>query len=282
MCLFVSRQQTKWLNVVLDLNGIHCECVGRSSLRKGGSHNVKDNIFSDECPTIAGTKAIYVRPGLQEFLAEISHFANRVVVWSSMLKKNAEPVTKFLFHCSKPPIHILGQEECQKIETSQGKFLHHPKDMYKLIYLKILAHHLFPNPTDGTSFSRDNTLLIDDSLEKSVCNERGNAIFLKPWEHKLRGENFLMESLAPWLRQLQEGCDPGHLRQYVETIQIGFAPMTDSDHLMQDILKGMRESATNLGSRFELPGMDLVIEFGMSREQRHLGNRKLCVTDCGQ
>ena len=115
-----------------------------------------------------------------------------------------------------------------------------------------------------------------------MCNERGNAIFLKPWEHKLRGDNFLMGSLAPWLRQLQEGCDPGHLRQYVETNRIGVAPMTGFDHLMQDILKGMRESATNLGSRFELPGMNLVIESRASREQRRLGNRKLYITNCGQ
>ena len=99
MCLFVSRQRTKWLNIVLDLNGILCECVGRSSLRKGvTTHNVKDNIFSDECPTIARTKAVYIHLSLQKFLEEISQFANRVVVWSSMLKKNAEPVTEFLFH----------------------------------------------------------------------------------------------------------------------------------------------------------------------------------------
>ena len=58
---------------MLDLYGILCECVGRSSLRKGVTmHNVKDNIFSDECPTIAGMKAVYFRLGLQEFLAEIS------------------------------------------------------------------------------------------------------------------------------------------------------------------------------------------------------------------
>ena len=73
VCLFVSWQRMKWLNIVLDLNGILCECVGRSSLRKGmTTHNVKDNIFSNECSTIAGTKAVYVRPGLQEFLTEIS------------------------------------------------------------------------------------------------------------------------------------------------------------------------------------------------------------------
>ena len=149
-----------------------------------------------------------------------------------MLKKNAEPMTEFLFHCSKPTFHILGQEECQKIETSWGKFLHHPKDKYKLIYLKVLADHLFPHPTHGTSFSRDNILLIDDSPEKSVCNEHGNAIFLKPWEHELREDNFLMGSLAPWLLQLQEGCYPGHLRQYVETNRIGVAPMMGFDHLM--------------------------------------------------
>ena len=129
-----------------------------------------------------------------------------------MLKKNVESLTEFLFQCSKPPFHILGQEHCQKIETSWGKFLHHPKDMYKFIYQKVLADHLFPHRTDGTSFSKDNTLLIDDSLEKSVCNECGSAIFLKPWEHKLRGDNFLIGSLAPWLCLLQEGCDPGHLR----------------------------------------------------------------------
>ena len=67
----------------------------------------------------------------------------------------------------------------------------------------------------------------------------------------------------------------------METHRIGVAPMTGSDHLMHDILNGMRESATNLGSHYELPGIDLVIESRTSREQRHLGNREFCITDFG-
>ena len=201
--LFVFRRLTKWLNVVLDLNGILCEGVGRASLSKGmTTYDVKDNIFSDECPTIAGAKAVYIRPSLREFLAEILHIANCVLVWSSMLKKNAEPISEFLSQNSKPPFDILGQEQCAKIETSRGKFLHHPTDSRKLIYLKVLADQLFSHSSDGASFSKENTLLIDDSPEKSVCNEIGNAIFLQPWEHRLRGDKFLMESLVPWFRLL--------------------------------------------------------------------------------
>jgi hypothetical protein len=30
-------------------------------------------------------------------------------------------------------------------------------------------------------FDSNNTILIDDSLEKNVCNETGNAIFIKSW-----------------------------------------------------------------------------------------------------
>ena len=124
-------------------------------------------------------------------------------------------MAKFLFQNSKLPFDILGQAQCGKIETSRGKFLHHPKDTYKLIYLKLLADQIFSHSSGGASFSKENTLLIDYSPEKSVCNEIGNAIFLQPWEHRLRGDEFLMGSLVHWLRQLHEDCDPGPLQQYV-------------------------------------------------------------------
>ena len=263
--LSVRQHQSKWLNVVLDLNGILCECVGRSSLAKGvKTYDAKDNNFSPECPTIVGTKAVYVRPGLRDFLLELTQITSRVVVWSSMLKRNAEPVVEFLFHGLKRPFDIFGQEQCRRIETSRGKFLRHPMNSQKHVYLKVLADQLFSDPSNG--FTKDNTLLIDDSPEKSVCNENGNAMFLLPWDHRCKADNFLMRNLAPWLRSLQENCAQGHLREYVDAKRIGIDPVTSSNPLLPDILKGMKESAAVLGSRFEVPGMNIVIDARTCRE----------------
>ena len=44
------------------------------------------------------------------------------------------------------------------------------------IFMKVLSEQLFH---ESSPFTKENTLVIDDSREKSVCNERGNAIFFE-------------------------------------------------------------------------------------------------------
>ena len=135
-------------------------------------------MFSHKEPTVIGTKAVYVCPGVQEFLGELSLLANHIIVWSSMMRKSVEPIAGFLFQNTREPYVILGQEQCRKVERFRGKFVTEGGNPFKVLLLKVLGEHLFLDPGDPSSFSKDDTILIDDSPFKSVLNENGNAVFL--------------------------------------------------------------------------------------------------------
>lgn len=249
----------KWLNIVFDLNGILCHTAQKSSGEKFSPYQLQDNVLSHRNPTIIGPKAVYARQNIAEFLREVSSLADRVLVWTSMFKRNAEPIAGHLFRGCKGPYDILSQDQCSKIEVSPGRFF---QIGIAVLCMKVLSEHLFTNVSGDTSFSPDNTLLIDDSPAKSICNENGNAIFLRTWNQHERQDDVLMGELLPWLRRLDSNCQPGHMRRYVEENRIGLNPLRPGDYHVKDIINGMRESSMNMGSRYRLPGIGVVIEGG--------------------
>jgi hypothetical protein len=258
--MLVPELRRKWLNVVFDLNGVLCESEGQGPHLKKAYHQVHDNIFSDRVPTIIGTKAVFVRPNVREFLEEVSRISHRVVVWSSMMKKTVEPVASFLFQNCRAPFDILGQDNCRRIEITKGKYLKQAGSPWKDLFLKVLDEQLFVDPDDPASFNKDNTILIDDSPQKAILNENGNGVFLDSWSHHGRGDKVLMGSLAPWLRRVHEDCPIGRLAEFVDANRIGVPPMCPSDDRAEYILVGLRELAKKFGSRFVLPGWNVVIE----------------------
>ena len=126
--------------------------------------------------------------------------------------------------------------------------------------MKVLSEALFSNNGGGSTFDVTNTILIDDSPDKSVCNENGNAIFLETWNHTKRRDNVLMDDLLPWLQRLHSSCLEGGLLEYVNENRIGLNPLDCNDYYLQKIMEGMRDFAEVMGSRFQLPGIGLVIE----------------------
>ena len=83
----VLTTKAKWLNIVLDINEILCHCMEKAGTSKMPSmYDVQHQIHSSAVPTIVGPKAVYTCPGLLKFLTEISKFATRIVIWSSMKK----------------------------------------------------------------------------------------------------------------------------------------------------------------------------------------------------
>ena len=245
----------KWLNIVFDLNGVLCQTVFKSTVEKMKSYKVQDHVLYHRYPTIIGPKAVFARPNVGEFLREVSNIANRVVVWTSMMRRNAEPIAAHLFYGCKQPYEILGQENCTRIEVSKRKFFNlNGKDHC----LKVLSESLFSNPT-GTPFTVNNTLLIDDSPSKSVCNENGNAVFLDTWSHAQRRDDVLMGELLSWLRRLHSQSLNGDMRRYVEDNRIGMNPLSSSDSTMKKIVEAMRESGKVMGACYKLLGIGLVL-----------------------
>ena len=251
----MPRQQRKWLNIVLDVNGVLGQCIPKFELgRVRRVHEMRDNIFSHETPTIIGGKAVYARQNLREFLRQLSNIALRIVVWTSMVRSNADLVASYLFTGNSRPYRILAQDQCKMIVFPPGRL---SRPGQTAIFMKVLSEQLFH---ESSPFTKENTLLIDDSREKSVCSERRNAIFLKPWTHDDENDNVLLGRLLPWLESLHNGCPAGQLRQYVNANRIGLGPPTRDDYLVQEMMALMREAARERGARYEIPWLNVVVE----------------------
>lgn len=254
----------KWLNIVFDLNGILCHTAFRSTRVGQRSYKLEDNVLCHQIPTVVGPKVVFARPNLGEFLRQVFAMADNVLVWTSMQKRNADAIVGHLFRGTQAPDAILSQEQCTKIELSPGRFFHVG---HKLMCMKVLSETLFTNRTGDTFFSSGNTLLIDDSPIKSICNENGNAVFLRTWNPHVGEDDFLLGELLPWLRGLDSRCQAGELRRYVEANRIGVNPSSVGDLAVDDLIARMRESSKNMGTRFNLPGLGMVVEGGRIRSR---------------
>jgi hypothetical protein len=174
----VLTTKAKWLNIILDMNGILCHCMEKAGTsRMPFVYDESQGIHSSTVPMIVGSKAVFMRPGLLEFFTEISKFVARIFIWSSMKRFIVDKIVGYLFRGLPLPFDILGQDSCRKIETSRGKYLIVIGGS-KEIFLKNLSKALF---VGSTLFDQENTILIDDSPEKCVCNDRGNSLFFKTW-----------------------------------------------------------------------------------------------------
>ena len=70
-----SRPSSKWLNIVLDLNGVLCQCVERSTAsRHRRTFREDQHVYSSRIPTLVGPKGVYYCPCVCEFLHFISGF----------------------------------------------------------------------------------------------------------------------------------------------------------------------------------------------------------------
>ena len=223
-------------------------------MRHGRTYSKGHHMYSSEIPTLVGSKGVYYHPRMREFLKCVSDFAARIVIWSSMKRTTVSSIANYLFHGLPLPFAILGQDHCQTIDVGEGKCVLRGNDR-KLIFLKIMPNQLFNSLAKSWPFTNDNTLLIDDSSEKNVCNESGNAIFMESWSRQRLDFNFLMDTLAPWLISLSSNCKPGQFRKYVDENRIGVPPMSADDPLLLHLMRGMAMSVKNVGVHYNVIGI---------------------------
>ena len=172
---------------------------------KGLSNQSDLHVYSSTVPTIVGSKGVYTRLGVREFLGNLSQFAN-IVIWLSMLDDTARQVCTWLFDELPPPDLVFGQKACGRIPFALKVDLAYPDNSEKKIFLKTLGNALF-GKEDG-KYTLDSTILIDDSLEKSILNYRGNSIFLNSWTMD-ENDSYLNSELQPWLQTLRTICKVG-------------------------------------------------------------------------
>ena len=137
---------------------------------------------------------------------------------------------------------ILGQDSCRRIETLRSKYLIVIGGS-KEIFLKVFSEKLF---IESTHIDSQNTILIDESLEKYMCNDSGNCLFLETWNPLDAFDNFLLCTLGPWLLNLHKNYSQGQLKDFINSEQIGVRPLARDSEVVLHIGRGMAFSSTNI------------------------------------
>jgi hypothetical protein len=104
-------------------------------------------------------------------------------------------------------------------------------------------------------FNRINTILINGNLEKCVCNEIGNPIFLLTWTCQALIDDFLLNVLVPWLLWLYTNCNLGQLKDYVNTNRTRVSPLAAISKLLLHIAREMALSHKNFGIQYNIVGV---------------------------
>ena len=136
---------------------------------------------------------------------------------------------------------IYGQESYDTIQVNNGEELKYPK-FDKNIFLKTMNSHLFLE--EASRYKENNSVLIDDSPEKSILNNTGNVVFLKSWKHTIKNcssNNYLCTELALLLERLyKEGW--GDVAQFVNRNRLGVNPLVPDDTMYELIMNGLKKT----------------------------------------
>jgi hypothetical protein len=154
-----SANVQQWLNVILDLNGVLCSCIQKSTMTRRGPQQkpyyAEGFLHSTTIPTCIGPKAVYVCPCLAKFIRRVSGFAD-ITAWSSMMQSTASEVIKYLFRKNVQPVAVYRQKSCDTIQVNEGEELKYPKSD-KSVFLKTMSAHMFLG--EAFRYNKNNTIL---------------------------------------------------------------------------------------------------------------------------
>ncbi|KAM3307929.1 putative protein isoform X1 [Capsicum chacoense] len=202
--------------LVLDINGLLLDILPLYYV----PYRLKPDII------ISG-KAVFRRPFHDDFLQFCFERFN-VGVWSSRIKRNMELVLDFLLgdakhkllfcwdqsHCTDTGYPVVGKNRSKPIILKN---------------LKKLWDKSEPDlPWERGEYDESNTLLLDDSPHKALCNPPNTAIF--PNSYHFRDKND--DSLGPGgdLRVYLEGLSMAeNVQRYVESNPFGQRPITEKN-----------------------------------------------------
>ena len=75
------------------------------------------------------------------------------------------------------------------------------------------------------------------------------------WSCHEPNNNFLVDTLAPWLNRMSLSCMLSQLREYVDKNRIGSPPLAADDPLLLHMMRGMALSAKNVGVHYNVIGV---------------------------
>ncbi|XP_055827435.1 uncharacterized protein LOC129895710 [Solanum dulcamara] len=202
--------------LVLDLNGLLADIVPLQHVPYGF-----------KVDTIVPGKAVFKRPFNDDFLQFCLEKFN-VGVWSSRIRKNVELVLDFLLgnakekllfcwdqsHCTDTGFPVVGKRRSKPIILKK---------------LKKLWEKFEPDlPWERGEYDESNTLLLDDSPHKALCNPPNTAAFPNTYLYTDEKD----DSLGPEgdLRVYLEGLSMAeNVQKYVESNPFGQRPITEKN-----------------------------------------------------
>ncbi|KAA8541049.1 hypothetical protein F0562_025012 [Nyssa sinensis] len=199
--------------LILDVNGLLADIVQYVS-------------YGYQADTIIAHKPVFKRPFCDDFLQFCFERFN-VGVWSSRTKRNMQLVIEFLMGKTKDNL-LFCWDRSHCTETGYNTVENRDKPLI-LKELKKLWEKHDPNlPWERGEYNETNTLLLDDSPYKALCNPPNTAIFPYSYRYKDVKDN----SLGPGgdLRVYLEGLAlVENVQKYVEQNPFGQRPITEKN-----------------------------------------------------
>ena len=121
-----------------------------------------------------------------------------------------EKICEYMFKGLPMPLHIFGQDSCDRLNImgqNNRVTTMKVKDMHKDIFLKTLSKGSFRR--FNGKFTKDNTIIIDNSLVKHILNNSENVLLPVSWSYNgaNSSDTFLMDTLLPCLQKLHRNQD---------------------------------------------------------------------------
>ncbi|KAJ6822774.1 uncharacterized protein M6B38_387295 [Iris pallida] len=195
--------------LVLDLNGLLCDVVHRSQ-RPPYAHK------------IVGKSSVFKRPFCDDFL-KFCYERFVVGVWSSRLKENVQGIVSCVVGDAQNLSFCWDISRCTLTGYKTIEDEHKPLVLKEL--KKLWNKEEADLPWEVGDYSPSNTLLIDDSPYKALCNPPHTGIFPHPYSHWDKNDN----SLGPGgdLRVYLEGLSVADdVQQYVQEHPFGKRAIT--------------------------------------------------------
>ncbi|KAG0464733.1 hypothetical protein HPP92_018897 [Vanilla planifolia] len=199
--------------LVLDLNGLLADIVN-------------DYHFSCGVQMRVGGKPFFKRPFCDDFLKFC--FENfDIGIWSSRRRHNVDCVVEYLLRDYKHKV-LFCWDQSKCTYTGAKTIENHHKPLVLKELKKLWDKEDSELPWEKGEYSPSNTLLLDDSPYKAICNPPYTAIFPHPYHYQDEGD----ASLGPggdirvYLEQLVAADD---VQRYVKEHPFGQSAITTSD-----------------------------------------------------
>lgn len=162
-----------------------------------------------------------------------------------MKRSNVRPIADHLFRDIESPMYVLGQEQCgiMMCRNRRGRVV-----PYKV---KGTDKDLLLKPMDkldrlkSWNFTKNNTIIVDDSPIKHFMNYSSQVVLLDTWSYNGDGvaDNYLVTELLPWIRRLHL-ARPRSLYPWRKDNKFGRPTLLEEPDqtLMDDLEKAMEES----------------------------------------